>query len=197
MFKRNKFATVLQEEFTMLAAEHIDALYSTALRMTRNPQDAEDLLQDTYLRAFRFFDKFERGTNFKAWIFKILTNTFINRYRKESKAPQRVDFEKVEFAYPDDNPEARKLKQQERPNDDIYNQLFDDRIKDALDRLSDDFRLVVVLCDIHDFAYKEIADIIGTPIGTVMSRLSRGRKQLQKYLEEYAVREGYIRRKES
>lgn len=197
MLKRNKSATALQEEFTTLASEHIDALYSTALRMTRNPQDAEDLLQDTYLRAFRFFDKFERGTNFKAWIFKILTNTFINRYRKESKAPQRVEFEKVEFAYPDDNPEARKLKQQERPNSDIYDQLFDDRIKDALDRLSDDFRLVVVLCDIHDFSYKEIAEIIGTPIGTVMSRLSRGRRQLQKYLEEYAVREGYIRRKES
>ncbi|RMF56684.1 MAG: sigma-70 family RNA polymerase sigma factor [Calditrichaeota bacterium] len=185
-----------RREFEALAFEHMDQLYSTALRLTKNQLDAEDLLQDTYLRAFRFFNKFTPGTNFKAWIFKILTNTFINRYRKKQREPQKVEFDKVEFAYSDEEEKKEDPRNQEKVDYGIYNEIFDDKIKDALDRLSDEFRVVVILCDIHGFSYKEIADIIGTPIGTVMSRLSRGRKQLQKFLEEYAVREGYIKRRE-
>ncbi|RMD92867.1 MAG: sigma-70 family RNA polymerase sigma factor [Calditrichaeota bacterium] len=182
-------------EFESLAFRHMDALYSTALRLTKNQLDAEDLLQDTYLRAFRFYDKFSPGTNFKAWIFKILTNTFINRYRKKLREPQKIEFEKIEFSYSEDLNHKDEAKYQANVDYEVYNEIFDDKIKEALDRLSEDFRMVVILCDIHGFSYKEIADMIGIPIGTVMSRLSRGRKQLQKYLEEYAIREGYIKRK--
>ncbi len=191
---QEKTANSNQDAFTAHAFEYMDSLYSTALRLTRNQLDAEDLVQDTYMRAYRFFDKFERGTNFKAWIFKILTNTFINRYRKKVKEPQKVDFEKVEFSFAEDD-EDKTLKNQAHVDENIYDKIFDDQIKDALDKLSDDFRMVVILCDIHNFSYKEIAKMIGTPIGTVMSRLSRGRKQLQKNLEEYAASEGYIQRR--
>lgn len=181
--------------FEQQAFEHFDALYSTALRLTRNALDAEDLLQDTYLRAYRFYDKFSPGTNFKAWIFKILTNTFINRYRRKMREPQKVDYEKIEFFYSEDEENDRHLSDVDDYNEEAYNELFDDKIKEALEKLSEDFRLVVILCDIHGFSYKEIAGIINTPIGTVMSRLSRGRRQLQKFLEEYAIKEGYIKRR--
>ncbi len=188
-----------EQEFSRIAFEHMDAIYSTALRLARNEQDAEDLVQDTYMRAFRFFDKFEPGTNFKAWLFKILTNTFINSYRKKTRQPQRVDFDKVSYALPEEEKTDNHVKESSPRNfnPELYRKLFDDQITDALDRLTDDFRLVVVLCDIHGFSYKEIADIIGTPIGTVMSRLSRARKILQKILEEYAAKEGFIKRRQA
>jgi len=195
MLSKHKSKQDLRQEFEKLAYQYMDALYSTALRLTRNQLDAEDLLQDTYLRAFRFYDKFARGTNFKAWIFKILTNTFINRYRKKQREPQKVDFEKVEFSFSEEIDTRQEAAPKEAVNYEVYNELFDDKIKEALDKLSDDFRIVVILCDVHGFSYKEIAEIIGTPIGTVMSRLSRGRKQLQRILEDYAVREGYVKRK--
>jgi len=185
-----------REEFEALAFPHMDALYSTALRLTRNQQDAEDLMQDVYLRAYRFFDKFQRGTNFKAWIFKILTNTFINRYRKKSRAPQQVEFEKVEYFYAGSDKE-RIEKYQEKYDERQYVDLFDDEISQALAQLSFDFRAVVILCDIEGFSYKEIAAIIGKPIGTVMSRLSRARQQLQNYLTEYAQREGFLKSEKS
>ncbi len=188
-----------EQEFSRIAFEHMDAIYSTALRLARNEQDAEDLVQDTYMRAFRFFDKFEPGTNFKAWLFKILTNTFINSYRKKTRQPQRVDFDKVSYALPEEEKTDNHVKESSPRsfNPELYRKLFDDQITEALDRLTDDFRLVVVLCDIHGFSYKEIADIIGTPIGTVMSRLSRARKILQKILEEYAAKEGFIKRRQA
>lgn len=182
-----------RKAFEKLAFEHMDALYSTALRMTRNELDAEDLVQDVYLRAFRFFDKFEQGTNFKAWIFKILTNSFINRYRQRVREPRKVDFEKVEFFYGDES-KSRDEKFETHYDEKLYRELFEDDIRDALDKLSYDFRTVVVLCDVEGFSYKEIADIIGKPIGTVMSRLSRARQQLQKHLAEFAKREGYIKK---
>lgn len=196
MVARNDLPTNHQDEFIRYAFEYMDALYSTALRMTRNQLDAEDLVQDTYMRAYRFYDKFEKGTNFKAWIFKILTNTFINRYRKRVREPQQVDFEKIEFSY-SENFSEKNLEDQIASNESVYRDVFDDKIIDALNRLSDDFKMVVLLCDVHNFSYKEIASIINKPIGTVMSRLSRGRRQLQKYLEEFAVQEGYIKRKNS
>jgi len=170
----------------------MDSLYSTALRMTRNAEEAEDLVQDTYFRAFRFFDKFEAGTNFKAWIFKILTNTFINKYRKKSRAPQQVQLDKVAFGLENKSRPHQSLKWDEN-KDANFEEFFDDDIRSALSELSHDFRLVILLADIEGFSYKEIADIIERPIGTVMSRLFRGRKILQKILEPYARREGYIR----
>jgi RNA polymerase sigma-70 factor (ECF subfamily) len=180
-----------KEKFEQIAFEYMDSLYSTALRMTRNTEEAEDLVQDTYMRAFRFFDKYQQGTNFKAWIFKILTNTFINRYRKKTRTPQKVQFEKVEFGIenPDDYQEAVEWTGFDESN---YEELFDDDIKSALSQLSEEFRMVILLADVEGFSYKEIADIIDRPIGTVMSRLFRGRKMLQKILEGYAKREGYI-----
>lgn len=181
-----------REKFEALAFPHMDALYSTALRMTRNPLDAEDLVQDVYLRAYRFFDKFEEGTNFKAWIFKILTNTFINRYRQKVREPQHTEFDKVEYFYTEAEKE-RDDKYETRYDESRYADLFGDEISAALSKLSYDFRAVVILCDIEGFSYKEIAAIVGTPIGTVMSRLSRARQQLQKYLREYAQREGFIK----
>lgn len=180
-------------EFEKLAFPHMDSLYYTALRLTKNEVDAEDLVQDVYVRAFRFFDKFKKGTNFKAWIFKILTNTFINRYRKSMSQPHHVDLEKIEYKYAD----AQKITEvtgADNPDDIDYDKLFDDEIKTALDKLSDEFRVVVLLADVESFSYKEIAKMIGRPIGTVMSRLSRGRRHLQQHLRAYA-REGRFIRK--
>ncbi|NIA31687.1 MAG: sigma-70 family RNA polymerase sigma factor [Actinobacteria bacterium] len=180
-----------KNQFEEIAFIYMDSLYSTALRLTRNTEEAEDLVQDTYLRAYRFFDKFQLGTNFKAWIFKILTNTFINKYRKMVRTPQQVQLEKVEFGLENENlGDASEWSGFDEAN---YAELFDDDIKSALSQLSEEFRMVILLADVESFSYKEIAEIIERPIGTVMSRLFRGRKMLQKVLEKYARREGYIR----
>ncbi len=182
-----------KQEFEAIAFVHMNALYNTALRMTRNELDAEDLVQDVYVRAFRFFHKFERGTNFKAWIFKILTNTYINQYRKKIKQPQKVDFEKIKHSFtekPSRNGKFDKVLNQEEGG--FYEELFDDEIQEALFQLSDEFRMVVLLADVEGFSYKEIAQIMECPIGTVMSRLSRARKQLQNILKDYATRHGFI-----
>lgn len=190
---KSKSAEQKRRAFEKIAFAHMDALYNTALRMTRNALDAEDLVQDVYLRAFRFFDKFEEGTNFKAWIFKILTNTYINRYRQKIRRPQVQDFSKVEFTHGDES-KNRDEKFETHYDERFYRDLFEDDIRDALDKLSYDFRAVVLLCDIEGFSYKEISAIIGKPIGTVMSRLSRARQQLQNHLAEFARREGYIKK---
>ena len=196
-FAKEKNASPLEKrkEFQEMAFSHMDSLYNTALRMTRNEVDAEDLMQDVYVRAYRFFEKFQRGTNFKAWIFKILTNTFINQYRKKINQPYLVEFEKVKYSYNEDDAGEDSLNRViEKFDSSNYDMLFDDEIKRALEQLSGDFRMVVILADIESFSYKEIAKIIGCPMGTVMSRLSRGRRQLQIYLREYAIRGGFISR---
>lgn len=180
-------------EFERLAFPHMESLYHTALRMTKNEVDAEDLVQDVYVRAFRFFHKFKRGTNFKAWIFRILTNTFINRYRKLKNQPHHVDLEKIEYKYADDN-KATDATAVKAPEELDYDKIFDDEIKAALDQLPTEFRVVVLLADVESFSYKEIAKIIGRPIGTVMSRLSRGRRYLQQHLRAYAIEGGFIRK---
>ena len=182
-------------EFQALAFEHVDSLYNTALRMTKNALDAEDLLQDVYLRAFRFFHRFEKGTNFKAWIFKILTNTYINQYRKKINKPYHVDLEKIKYNYDIKEATAQTSAQESERLD--YETLFDDEIKNALQQIPDEFRVVVLLAEVESFSYKEVAKIIGCPIGTVMSRLSRGRKQLQNYLREYARKGGFINKIEN
>ncbi len=188
-------STLVGNEFQALAFEHVDSLYNTALRMTKNALDAEDLLQDVYLRAFRFFHRFEKGTNFKAWIFKILTNTYINQYRKKINKPYHVDLEKIKYNY--DNKEATAQTSAQESERLDYETLFDDEIKNALQQIPDEFRVVVLLADVESFSYKEVAKIIGCPIGTVMSRLSRGRKQLQNYLREYARKGGFINKIEN
>ncbi len=191
-----KNATALSDEakkkFEAIAFEYMNSLYSTALRMTRNAMEAEDLVQDTYLRAYRFFDKFEEGTNFKAWIFKILTNTFINKYRKKVRTPQSVQLEKVEFGLAEEETQQATTLW-EGYDEERYHELFDDDIKAALSQLSEEFRMVIILADVEGFSYKEIADMIDRPIGTVMSRLFRGRHILQHSLDKYARREGYIK----
>jgi RNA polymerase sigma-70 factor, ECF subfamily len=174
-----------KREFEVLALQYMDSFYSAALRMTRNETEAEDLVQDAYLRAFLFFDKFEKGTNFKAWLFKIIRNVYINKYRKASKAPQMMDAMDAEA--------SGSLSVTETPENFIFDRLLDDDVTKALDSLPDDFRLTLILSDLEGFSYKEIADILDCPIGTVMSRLHRGRRLLRQNLYEYAKNHGYLK----
>lgn len=178
-------------EFEKLATPLMDQLYFTALKMTKNQFDAEDLLQDTYLKAWRFFHQFERGTNFRGWIYRILTTTYINRYNKRKREPARGDFEVVQSTVPE--PESEKLRQHDDSAfTENYDDLFDDTVTAALDNLPEYYRLVILLSDVADLSYKEIAAIIDSPIGTVMSRLSRGRKLLAEALQQYAQAGGYL-----
>jgi RNA polymerase sigma-70 factor (ECF subfamily) len=176
-------------EFERLALGHLDALYGAALRYTRNERDAEDLVQDTVLRAFRFFHHFEEGTNIKAWLFKILTNTFINKYRRSVKEREIID--ELEYDQELFVSEGTARSGQD-PEGDLLANLFSGDVQQALEALPEDFRIAVVLADLEDFSYKEIADIMDCPVGTVMSRLYRGRRLLQKRLRDYAEREGVI-----
>jgi RNA polymerase sigma-70 factor (ECF subfamily) len=180
-----------RREFEGLALEHIDPLYSAALRLTKNERDAEDLVQDTFLRAFRFFDKFERGTNIKAWLFKILTNTFINRYRRKVK--ERTVVEGAAREATSERFVARDATESHsNPEQYLFDRLLSDDVLRAIDGLPIDFRLVVILADLQEFSYKEIAEILDCPVGTVMSRLFRGRKLLQKSLLGYAIENGVV-----
>jgi len=179
--------------FKKEALQHLDALYGVALRLNKNDRDAEDLVQDTYLKAYRHFDKYQQGTNCKAWLFKILTNTFINRYRKKQKErtflvedEERPLYER--FAAPPQKPLDRNFDSETE----LFHTVFGDEVRDALEQIPADFRMVVLLADLQDFSYKEIADIMDCPIGTVMSRLYRGRRLLQKQLVEYALEQGYL-----
>jgi len=179
-------------EFEELALQHLDPMYSAALRLTKNERDAEDLVQDTFLRAYRFFDKFERGTNMKAWLFKILTNTFINRYRRRVK--ERTVVEGSERDTVHDRFISRDATEYAaNPEQYFFDRLLSDDILGAIDSLPIDFRLVVILADLQEFSYKEIAEILGCPVGTVMSRLYRGRKLLQKMLRRYAGESGVLK----
>jgi len=175
-------------DFEELAYPLMDRIYSTALRLVRNETEAEDLVQTTFLKAWRFFDKFERGTNFKGWIFRILMTTFINDYRKKKRQPFRADFEKVSLTFEDKS----KKRWQDYDRTLTYGEIFDDKITQALDKLPEHFRIVVLLADVNDLSYKEIAAIVKIPMGTVMSRLFRGRKMLMQQLKGYAHKNGYV-----
>src|SRR5678816_856206 len=180
-----------RSEFETLALGHLDSLYAVGLRMTRDPRDSEDLVQDTMLAAYRFFDKFEPGTNIKAWLFKILTNTFINKYRKrvrEREVRDLIDQDETPSLMSEDVAEKSR-----DPETAIVGALLSDDVKRALDGVPYDYRMAVVLCDLEEFTYKEIADIMDCPVGTVMSRLHRGRRLLQKSLREYAIEQGIVK----
>ena len=175
----------MKREVENTALEYMDALYNAALRMSRNSSEAEDLVQDTYLRAYRFFDRFQKGTSMKAWLFKILKNTFINNFKKQSRAPEHVDFDRLRLS---ENEPASS----DDPEVELFYRIFGDEFTNAVDDLRAEFRLVILLSDVEGFSYKEIAEIIDCPIGTVMSRLHRGRKLLRSSLREYAKELGYV-----
>lgn len=186
---RNKEKKRLKAEFETACLSHLDALYASALKFTRSASDAEELVQDTYLKAFRFADKFEWGTNLKAWLFRIQSNTFINDYRHRGHERKYVERAATESLY-DQVLDSEARAYAANPETHVFNQFLKDDLDQALEEMPDDFKLVVVLIDLQGFSYKEVADIIGCPIGTVMSRLHRGRKILQRELIDYAVDAG-------
>ena len=173
--------------------EHMPSLYSAALRMTRNPSDAEDLVQETYLKAYRAFGSFQEGTNLKAWLYKILTNTFINSYRARKRRPEQSDVDDVEDLYLFRRLGGLEASTAGRSAEDQVMALFTDgEVKEALESLPESFRMAVLLADVEGFSYKEIAEIMDVPIGTVMSRLHRGRKALQRALLEFGRERGLV-----
>src|SRR3954451_23602670 len=182
-----------QATFADQAMEYMPALYSAALRMTRNASDAEDLVQETYLKAYRGFGGFQEGTNLKAWLYRILTNTFINSYRAKKRRPDESELDEVEDLYL-----YRRLGGLEAAaagrsaEDEVLDRFTDADVKEALEALPEQFRMAVLLADVEGFSYKEIAEILDVPIGTVMSRLHRGRKALQKALFEFGVERGLV-----
>ncbi len=182
-----------QATFADQAMPLMGSLYSAALRMTRSPPDAEDLVQETYLRAYRGFGGFEEGTNLKAWLYRILTNTFINSYRAKGRRPEESQFDDVEDLYLYRRLGTLEASMRGRSaEDELLNLWADSEVKAAVEALPEQFRMAVLLADIEGFSYKEIAEILDIPIGTVMSRLHRGRKALQKRLYDFAVGRGLV-----
>lgn len=185
----NKKVPEREAEFQREAVPHMDALYNYALRMTGDPNDADDLLQDTFLKAYRFWDKYEKGTNIRAWLFRIMKNSYINLYRKASKEPDTVDYDDVQNFY-------QTIRDQSTDPNDLQEKLFGNLLGDdvagALESLPEDFRTVIILCDIEGSTYEEIAEFVECPVGTVRSRLHRGRKLLRDKLFDYARKKGYV-----
>jgi len=186
-----------QARFSELAMEYMPSLYTAALRMTRNPSDAEDLVQETYLKAYRAFNSFSEGTNLKAWLYRILTNTYINAYRAKKRRPEESDIDDLENFYL-----YRRLGGLEgaaagrSAEDEVLDRFTETEVKDAIEALPEQFRMAVLLSDVEGFSYKEIAAILDVPIGTVMSRLHRGRRALQKRLYEFGRQRGLVAERE-
>ncbi len=180
-----------QARLEVEALSQLDALYRTALRLSRNPQDAEDLVQETYLNAFRALDRFEEGTNLRAWLFRILNNAFISQYRRRKRRPSDSIENVTEYYLYDHLAESGVGPKQENPERDVLSRIGDDAVLAALEELPVEFRQVELLADIEGFSYREIAEILDIPIGTVMSRLYRARRRLQKLLWDEAREAGY------
>ena len=182
-----------QAKFAELAMEHMGSLYTAAMRMTRNRADAEDLVQETYLKAYRAFHTFEEGTNLKAWLYRILTNTYINSYRTKKRRPEQTEVDDVEELYL-----YRRLGGLEAAaaghsaEEEVLDHFTETEVKEALEALPEQFRVAVLLADVEGFSYKEIAEILDIPIGTVMSRLHRGRRALQKALFDFGMQRGLV-----
>ncbi|MGI8984496.1 MAG: sigma-70 family RNA polymerase sigma factor [Acidimicrobiales bacterium] len=186
-----------QARFAELAMDHMPSLYTAALRMTRNPADAEDLVQETYLKAYRAFNSFTEGTNLKAWLYRILTNTYINAYRAKKRRPEESDIDDLDNFYL-----YRHLGGLEgatagrSAEDEVLDHFTETEVKEAIEALPEQFRMAVLLGDVEGFSYKEIAEILDVPIGTVMSRLHRGRRALQKRLYDFGRQRGLVAERE-
>jgi RNA polymerase sigma-70 factor (ECF subfamily) len=182
-----------REDFTNDAMQYAPQLFATALRMTRNRADAEDLVQETFLKGWRAFDSYQQGTNLRAWLFRIMTNTFINKYNSQQRRPQETELDEVEELYLFRRMGAFDQSKMTHSAEDQMLELFtDEEVKNAIEELPETFRIPVLLSDVEGFSYKEIAEILDVPIGTVMSRLHRGRKAMQKMLYEYAKERGLV-----
>jgi RNA polymerase sigma-70 factor (ECF subfamily) len=180
---------VFQEEML----PHLDSMYNFAFRLTLDEDDAKDLVQDTYLKAFRFINSFEKGTNAKAWLFKILKNSFINDFRKKSKEPSKVDYQEVETFYNSEEFDT-EIEATSDLRSEAVQDLIGDEVATAINSLEVDFRIAIILCDIEGFTYEEMAKILDIPIGTVRSRLHRARGLLKEKLSEYAKKMGYLQK---
>jgi RNA polymerase sigma-70 factor (ECF subfamily) len=182
-----------RENFTNDAMQYAPQLFATALRMTRNKSDAEDLVQETFLKGWRAFDSYQQGTNLRAWLFRIMTNTFINKYNSQQRRPQETELDEVEELFLFRRMGAFDQSKMSQSAEDQMLELFtDDEVKNAIEELPETFRIPVLLSDVEGFSYKEIAEMLEVPIGTVMSRLHRGRKAMQKMLYEYAKERGLV-----
>jgi RNA polymerase sigma-70 factor (ECF subfamily) len=182
-----------REDFTNDAMQYAPQLFATALRMTRNRSDAEDLVQETFLKGWRAFDSYQQGTNLRAWLFRIMTNTFINRYNSQQRRPHETELDEVEELFLFRRMGAFDQSKMSQSAEDQMLELFtDDEVKNAIESLPETFRIPVLLSDVEGFSYKEIAEMLEVPIGTVMSRLHRGRKAMQKMLYEYAKERGLV-----
>jgi len=179
------------KRFERDALQYMNQLYAAAMRYTKNPEDAQDLVQDTYIKAYNSFHQFEPGTNLKAWLYRVLTTTFINTYRKDQRRPQTSDSELEDWQIAEAS--SHTSDQGKSTEDVVLENLPDSDIKNALAEIPEEFRMAVYLADLEGFSYKEIAEIVGVPAGTVMSRLHRGRKQLREKLTDYARERGYVK----
>jgi RNA polymerase sigma-70 factor (ECF subfamily) len=178
--------------FDKTALPHMPRLYNYALKLTMNAEDAKDLLQDTYLKAYQFWNKFEEGTNIKGWLYRIMKNSYINLYRKKTSEPKKLEYDEARFSY--DTPPYR-LFDTKYQNGKPFDEVFGDEIARSIESLPSDFRTIVLLSDVEELKYAEIAKVIACPVGTVRSRLHRGRKALQQKLFNFATDNGYILKK--
>jgi RNA polymerase sigma-70 factor (ECF subfamily) len=189
--REKESAAERKKRFESDALQYMNQLYAAALRYTKKPEDAQDLVQDTYAKAYTSFHQFEPGTNLKAWLYRVLTTTFINTYRKDQRRPQTSDSEMADWQIAE---AASHTSDQGKSTEDVVlENLPDSDIKQALAEIPEEFRMAVYLADVEGFSYKEIAEIVGVPSGTVMSRLHRGRKQLREKLTDYARERGYVK----
>lgn len=189
--REKESAAERKKRFERDALQYMNQLYAAALRYTKNPEDAQDLVQDTYAKAYTSFHQFEPGTNLKAWLYRVLTTTFINTYRKDQRRPQTSDSELEDWQIAEAS--SHTSDQGKSSEDVVLENLPDSDIKNALAEIPEEFRMAVYLADVEGFSYKEIAEIVGVPAGTVMSRLHRGRKQLREKLTDYARERGYVK----